>query len=154
MLKKEYNKDGCFAVIAATIAHTFTGSDYSTKSNGEIGKCLLEVKLNFLKSKSVSLFCDCTNNFEQTKLINEFKRQKKFMIEQNLKKEMQKKGKIITAILLNRILQTAKSPARKTQDQLAKKLNCDVKTVARAELFICQKLIEKVSILEILINIK
>lgn len=149
MSEKKYNTDGCFSIIAATIAHTFRGPDYGKKN-----KCLLDIKLNFLESKSVSLFCDCTNNFEQTKLINEFKRQKKFMIEQNLKNEMQKKGKIITAILLNRILQTAKSPARKTHKQLAEKLKCSVPTVGRAELFICHKLAEKVSILEILINIK
>jgi len=146
-MEKECTAQGCFNVIAATIAHTFKGPDYKKE------KCLINIKLGFLKSKSVSLFCDCSNNFDQAKLINEFKSQKKNMIEQNLKKEVQKKGKIITAILLNRILQTSKSPARKSQKQLAVKLHCDVKVVGRAEMFICQRLRDKVSILEILINI-
>ena len=57
------------------------------------------------------------------------------------------------AIILNRILQTDRSPLRKTHTQIAKKHNCSVKTVVRSEQFIMQKLCEKVNVLSILINI-
>lgn len=70
-----------------------------------------------------------------------------------IKLEENKKGKIITTILLNRILLPVRSPARKTHKQIAKRLDCDVKVVERAEKFICHKLSAKVSVLEILVNI-
>lgn len=56
-------------------------------------------------------------------------------------------------IILNRILQTDKSPLRKTLSQIAKKHNCSVQTVVRSEQFIMQKLREKVNVLKILISI-
>jgi hypothetical protein len=63
-------------------------------------------------------------------------------------------AEIVNTILLNRILQTEKSPARKTQSQIAKKCKCDVRKVVRAEQIICELLRKKVSVLSILINIK
>lgn len=75
------------------------------------------------------------------------------MKDEIIKIEKNKKGKIITTILLNRILLPTKSPVRKTHKQLAKRLSCDVKVVERAETFICHKLSAKVAVLEILVNI-
>ena len=56
-------------------------------------------------------------------------------------------------LLLNRILQTDKSPARKTQKQIATKCKCGVQKVVRAEQIICELLLNKVNGLKILTKI-
>lgn len=58
-----------------------------------------------------------------------------------------------TVIILNRILQTKKSPARKTHKQIAEKCKCDVSKVVRVEHFIFGKLTNKIAVLKILLAI-
>ena len=68
-----------------------------------------------------------------------------------MKKES-KDMQLSTAIILNRILQTNKSPARKTHKQLAEKFSCDVSKVVRVEHFILDKLKSKIAVLKILLT--
>lgn len=58
---------------------------------------------------------------------------------------------LIKTILLNRTLQLA--PKRKSLHQIAKRHNCDDAKVGRAEVYLLEKLLKKISILEVLINV-
>ena len=70
------------------------------------------------------------------------------------KTKKDKRTELIIALLLNRMLLKHNNPARKTQKQIADRLKCSVALVGRAELFIYERLIEKVSVLAILIDLK
>ena len=62
--------------------------------------------------------------------------------------------RLCVTILLNRILQTEKSSARKTHKQIAIKHKCTLQKVELAEQFINLKLSEKISILKVILNVK
>ena len=147
---KDYSAEGCFNLIAATITNIF-----NTPSQPNLKISIYE-KLDFLESKVVSLFCDCSDNFDQAKLIKEFKKQSDFinLLYNFMEKKDINRESIIRILLLNRILLSEKSPARKTHIQIAKKLNCDLRLVGRAESFILDSLKGKIAVLEILIDIK
>lgn len=65
-----------------------------------------------------------------------------------------KNMQLATTILLNRILQTSKSPARKSRKEIAIKYSCSADKVGRAERYILEKLSTKIAVLKILLQIK
>ena len=77
---------------------------------------------------------------------------------EKLKKDIREKfdddenKRLILIIILNRVLQTDNSPARKTQKQISKKCNCTIKKVIAFERFICTKLSEKSHVLMVLLS--
>jgi len=136
--ERHLSTDGCFNFIAWAIGQTFTCPDKNEEDK--------ESRLAFIESDMISAFCDCTNNFERNKLINEFKKQK-LMTKESIQ------VRIARTIILNRTLQTVRSPERKTLKQIAIRHNCKIAKVEKIERYINSVLAGKIDILIILLQI-
>lgn len=58
-------ENGIFALVSSAISHAF--NTRTTMKN-------YHIRLHFLGGKMVAKFCDCSYNFEQSRLVNEFKK--------------------------------------------------------------------------------
>ena len=59
-MKNDYQTEGCFNLIAECISQCFVGGYSISETRRD--------REDFSKSKLVSLFCDCSHNFEADKL--------------------------------------------------------------------------------------
>lgn len=66
--KIEYNEQGCFKLIAYTIAGCFREGGFKSREKSDHEK---KINRKFAtKGKLLNLFCDCSDNFEIGKLKN------------------------------------------------------------------------------------
>ena len=72
MQKNYITDDYHFKLVAEFIKHIFNGQDFRL-INGK-KKDTIPEKLRCLEGKMIASFCDCSYNFEQAKLIKEFKK--------------------------------------------------------------------------------
>lgn len=62
-----YNEHGCFNLIAAALADMFTNNKRFENKDKEIN-------MNFVKSKVVSMWADCSDRFTQEKITKHYTR--------------------------------------------------------------------------------
>jgi len=61
----DYNQEACFNFIADCISRCFSPVQYGTETK--------EDRIRFANSKLIEVFCDCSHNFEASRLSKKIK---------------------------------------------------------------------------------